>query len=380
MPTQNENFAVADNEAVSLVIGGKTHGAWEAYDIDSDLLIPADDWQCVIATGNVVMPENVKPGAEVQVRVGSDTVLTGRIDRISHIIRKGSHTYQLSGRDMAAQLVDCSAPVFVRKMATLEEIITSIVRPLGIKRIRLQTTSATATREKINVEPGDTAWEVLRNAAEANGLWPWFEPDGTLVVGGPDYTTPPVAVLICDPDRSNVESITRTDNIAERYSDITVLGQTHATHTEGGKNNLKGIAKDTGIDWPRPKIVIDHETDTTLLCEERAAKLMGDSRLKGFDLKVTVKGHRIYAPGEPGDGQLWKPGQRVRVFSTLLQLDGIFFVMGRKFLRSRGYGTTTELTLKEDGVWVVDAHPHKRKHRRGKNAFAGKIITFDNVQ
>jgi prophage tail gpP-like protein len=376
---QNDASALPD-EAASLLIGGQAHATWEAYEIDSDLLIPADAWQFTVAAQQRALPATVKAGAEIQVRIGTDLVLTGRIDNIKHSIRKGSHTFQLSGRDLAAQLVDCSAPIFVRKMSTLREIITSIVRPLGINKIRLQTTATGAVREKINVEPGDTAWEVLRNAAEAEGLWPWFDPDGTLVVGGPDYSAAPVAVLWCHASGSNVESISSDENIAERFSDITVLGQTHATKAEGGKHNLKGQAKDTSISWSRPKIVVDHETDTTQLCEERAAKLMGDSRLKGFELQVTVKGHRIYAPGEPGDGLLWQPGQRVRVASDLLGIDAVYFLMGRKFLRSRGYGTTTELTLKEDGVWVVEAHPHKKKHRRGKNALTGEIITFEDVK
>lgn len=378
MPTLND--AASSDEAVSLLIGGLAHQQWEAYEIDSDLLIPADAWHCTIAGVNNVLPSNVVAGAQVAVKVGNDLVLTGRIDTITQSIRKGSRQFQLSGRDMAAQLVDCSAPIFVRKMATLKEIITSIVRPLGISKIRLQTTASTGIREKINVEPGDTAWEVLRNAAEAEGLWPWFDPDGTLVVGGPDYSTPPVAVLYSHAAGSNIESIRRTDNVAERFSSITVLGQTHATAAEGGKHNLKGVATDTGITWSRPKIVIDHETDTTLLCQERAAKLMGDSRLKGFELKIAVTGHRINAPGEPGDGQLWQPGQRVRVASDLMGIDAVYFIMGRKFLRSRGYGTTTELTLKEDGVWIIEAHPHKRKHRRGKNALTGEVITFEDVK
>jgi prophage tail gpP-like protein len=369
-----------DREAVSLTIGGQAHSTWESYEIDSDLLIPADAWQFTVSAKGRVLPENVKAGADIQVKVGPDLVLTGRIDNIKRTLKKGVNTFQLSGRDLAAQLVDCSAPIFVRKMSTLREIITSIVRPLGISKIRLQTTAPGVSREKINVEPGDTAWEILRNAAEAEGLWPWFDPDGTLVVGGPDYSTPPVAVLTANVDGSNVESISSEENIADRFSEITVLGQTHATKDEGGKHNLKGSAKDTGITWSRPKIVVDHETDTTALCQERAAKLMGDSRLKGFELQVSVKGHRINAPGESGDGQLWQPGQRVRVVSDALGVDAVFFLMGRKFLRSRGYGTTTELTLKEDGVWVVEAHPHKNKHRRGKNTVTGEVITFEDVK
>lgn len=366
-----------DGEEVALLIGGMAHTEWESYEIDSDLLTPADAWDVSVGFSDGVLPDAVAAGAQVQIKIGDDLVMTGRIDTLSQSVSKHSHDVHLSGRDSAAQLVDCSAPIFVRKMATLPEIVASIVRPLGITKIRIDAKS-TAVREKINIEPGDSAWDALKNAAEANGLWPWFDPDGTLVVGGPDYTKPPVAVLSLNFNGCNVESLHRTDNVADRFSEITVLGQTHATAQEGGKHNLKGVAKDSAITWPRPKIVVDHETDTPFLCAERARKLMGDSRLHGFTLTAKVFGHRIDAPGEPGDGQLWMPGQRVRVVSDVLKIDAIYFLMGRKFSRNRSSGTATELTLKEDGVWVIDAHPHKNKHRHGKNSLTGEVYDVSN--
>jgi hypothetical protein len=38
------------------------------------------------------------------------------------------------------------------------------------------------------------------------------------------------------------------------------------------------------------------------------------------------------------------------------------------------FDDVSTLTLKEDGMWLVNAHPHKNAHRRGKNAMPGKII------
>ena len=375
MPTAS-NFPRED-EAVTLLIGGQAHLLWEDYEIDSDLIIPADAWQVSLGASDGKLPESVIAGAPVQVKVGNDLVMTGRIDSVEQSIEKGRRTFHLSGRDGAAQLVDCSAPIFVKKFATLEEIAAALVRNLGIAKIRIDA-KKTATREKINVEPGDSAWEALRNVAEANGLWPWFDPDGTLVIGGPDYTSEPVAVLTCNFDGGNIEKMTRFDGIADRYSDITVLGQTHGTAREGGKHAMKGVARDTGITWPRPKIVVDHETDTPQLCQDRANKLMGDSRLRGFMLAAMVQGHRINAPGEPGDGMLWTPGQRVRVVSDALNLDAVYFLMARRFSRNRHDGTHTDLKLVEDGVWTVDAHPHKRKHRRGKNSLPGQVLDVSN--
>jgi len=362
-------------DTVELLIAGQAHGDWSSYEIDSDLLTPADAWHVTLGMTDGRMPPDVVVGAPVEVRVGGETVMIGRVDEINHQVSKTSHTFTMSGRDQAAVLVDCSAPVFVAKMVDLKEIVAKTVRTLGITKIRIDA-DATRTREKINVEPGDSAWDTLAHAAEANGLWPWFDPDGTLVIGGPDYSTPVVATLVLRKSgkSNNVLSLAKQESVHGRYSEVTVLGQTHGTEMEQGKHALRGSWKDDGVSWYRPKIVTDHEADNTAVCVDRAHKLISDSRLNGLSISALVKGHRITAPSQPSDGLLWKPGQRIRVISEPHNLDAIYFLMGRKFTRSRMDGTRTALTLKEDGMWVTDAHPHKNKHRRGKNSLPGKII------
>lgn len=363
------------SENLQLLIGGKVHDRWESYEIDSDLLVPADAWRVTLGMPGGDWPEAVVIGAPVQAKLGNDVVLNGRIDDIDDTVTKEEHSLQLNGRDGAAVLLDCSAPVFVAKQAGLDEIIAKIVRPLGVSKIRIDA-AKTTTREKINVEPGDSAWNVLTNAAEANGLWPWFDPDGTLVVGGPDYSKPPVATLIMRRNGrgNNVKRIMRSQSMRDRYSEVTVLGQTHGTAMATGKNNLRGAAKDDGMSWYRPKIVVDHEADNNGVCQSRARKLLADGRLRGLSFKATVKGHRIVAPGQPTDGLLWQPGQRVVLVSEPHGVSGIYFLMARKFTLSRSAGTETILTLHEDGVWTLDAHPHKNKHRRGKNSLPGKVV------
>lgn len=356
------------SDRVELLIAGRAHGDWERYCVESDLLTPADAWSVVLGLEDHRLPPEVIEGAEVEVRVGGERAMVGRIDDVEEPVSKREHTVSLNGRDGAAILVDCSAPIFVARKPDLAEVVAKVVKPLGITKIRIDA-DQTRTREKINVEPGDSAWEALRNAAEANGLWPWFDPDGTLVIGGPDYSTPPVATLILrrDGKGNNVESMTPKRSIQGRFSEVTVLGQTHGTELEEGKHNLKATVRDPGVSWYRPKVVVDHEADSPAVCRDRARKLLADSRLEAFTLSVVVKGHRIVAPGQPSDGRLWSPGQRVYVKSEAHKLDGIYFLMGRKFIGGRSGGAITELILKEDGVWVLDAHPHKRKHRVGKN-------------
>lgn len=270
-------------------------------------------------------------------------------------------------------MVDCSAPVFVARQIGLADIAARICRPLGLTRIRIDAESAT-TRDKINVEPGDSAWDVLQHAAEANGLWPWFTPDGTLVIGRPTTPAAPVATLkLSRAGRdNNVVRLTETRDVARRYSQLTVLGQTHGTGSQTGQHALRGEARDTGIGWYRPKVIVDHECDSTSIAQHRARKLLADARLDGYTLTAELHGHLVDAAARTPVP--WAPGQRVHVVSEPHGIDEVMFVMGRRFEGGRDRAPTTILTLKQDGVWQLDAHPNHRQHRRGKNKTPGQII------
>lgn len=349
-------------DVVSLLIGGKVHSTWGTYSIDSDLMTPADAWGVRLGLPEKAFPPEVKKGAAVEARVGADTVLRGRVDTVTRRVGRPQRVLEMSGRDNAAILVDCSAPIFVAKEVTLAEIVAKVVRPLGITRVRIDADSAGDTNEKINVDPGSTAWDVLKQAAEANGLWPWFEPDGTLVVGGPDYSTPPVATLIerFDGKGNNTLMLEHVSSINDQYSEVTVLAQGHGTAESNGQNAIRATVKDTEMAVYRPLIVTNGDMPDGDMARAFARKLLTDGRLAGEALSAVVKGHRT------SDGVLWSPGQRVHVKSESLGINAIWFLMGRQFIGGRESETVTNLVLKEDGVWTLDAYQKRKKGRKGK--------------
>ncbi|EKN3348237.1 phage tail protein, partial [Yersinia ruckeri] len=295
-----------------------------------------------------------------------------------------------------AILVDCAAPIFTSRQLGLEEVIANIVRPLGITKIRINAESA-IRNDKVSIEPGERAWDALVRAAAGRGLWPWFEPDGTLVVGGPDYTTPPVATLIMrfDGEGNNLLSLNDNASINGSFSELTVLAQGHgqgsksstdlgivdidsssiqsvasdepdddigqdAGTAETGTHGLKTVIKDPTVPYYRPHIMVVGDADNLDQVRYRGRKAMADARLAGYSLTGVVAGHRN------SDGILWQPGQRIHVRSEPHGIDGIFFLMGREFISGRPEGETTTLRLKEDGIWIPDAFPKKKKGRKKK--------------
>lgn len=344
------------DNTVTLLINGKTHGQWTNYDIVSDLLTPADDFSVTLGRPVDAKPDTVRAGDKVEVRVGGDTVLSGRIDRVQTVTEKGGKTLTIQGRDDAGVLLDCSAPLFNAQDMDLNQIIEKIVKPLGLAKIRIDAAKTDKTH-KVQIEPGSRAWDTLLEYAEANGLWPWLEPDGTLVIGGPDYTAAPVAELVLrtNGQNNNIKRLEVNRDMAARYSEVTVLAQSHS-----GKNNIKATAKDESVKLHRPLIVTEPDIDSQAQAQRKAKKRLADSRLEGLTITATVQGHRT------DDGTLWQPGQRINVLSEPDGIDAVYFLMARTFTGGRGQPTETVLTLKEDGAWVLDADPPKKKQGAGK--------------
>lgn len=354
MPTPNNQFA--------LTIGGKIHADFASYEIDSDLLIPADAWQFDLASTRTVLPDFIQEGVAMRASLDGTTILTGVIDDIDEQVAKGQHSVSLTGRDLAGQLLDCSAPIFDGQQLDLKQILTQFLAPFGIK-YRIEA-AATAIREKVTVEPGETVWEVIAKAAEANGLWQWFTAEGVLTVGEPNPKTPIVAHLMMRRDGvgNNVESVSRRRSLHERYSTITVLSQSAGSHLEAGKHDIKADLADKGVGLHRPKIITSGDCENIQAARAKAKKLMVDGQLNSQTLTVTVKGHYSET------GVLWQPRQRVTLLSEPHNIDGIYFIMGRKFKLSRATGKTTELRLRVDGIWSIDPYKAKARKRKGKKA------------
>lgn len=392
-----------DDDTVTVLINGKVHTTWGRYQIDSDFLIPADAWSVTVGLPDGVFPEEIKKGVPVQVKVGADTVLSGRIDATQRNISRKQVSLSMSGRDNAAVLVDCASPIFTSRQLGLEEVIANVVRPLGIQSIKIIAESGIRS-DKVNVEPGERGWDTLVRAASARGLWPWCEPNGTLVIGGPDYTAEPVATLVMNRNGqgNNLISLNERSSIVGMYSELTVLAQGHAqgkkTQTlidvdsatfaaaltdddsdmvesvgspETGFHALKHVVRDQSVPYFRPQIMVVGDADNLEQVQYRARKAMADARLSGFELIAEVKGHRTES------GKLWTPGQRVRIKSEPHNIDQIFFLMGREFTLSRTEGKLTVLRFKEDGIWIPDAFPKKRKAKKHRSRNNKKLEIVD---
>ena len=352
---------------VTVEVDGKAHNSWKSYDIDSDFLIPADAFKfdLGVPSNSTVLPDF--SGAEVKVRINGELVMTGIVDTTQHTISKTNRTYSLNGRDRASILVDCSAPITNVKGLTVLDAVKKIVEPLGIKKVALRAEN-NPTLDKVDIDVGETAWNAAMRCANSAGLHLWFEPNGVLIIGGADYSTPPVATLCCmkDGKRNNFEQADLMFDVSNRFSEVTFLAQNHGKQGQDNKNDLKWVYKDPEMTTYKPKIVVVSDVDNLEALQKWAKKYIADSVLEGFTLTIIVPDHKMQ------DGTLWQPGQRVHVICEEYEIDAIFFLMGRRFTLSRNGGTQTELRFKQDGIWTPDAYSAKAEKARKRKGKKGK--------
>lgn len=361
----SDNYPYENDVVVE--IDGKSHNNWKSYDIDSDFLIPADAFAFDIGvpSDSTVLPDY--SGAEVKVRINDMLVMTGIVDTVQHGISKTNRTYRLNGRDKASVLVDCSAPITNVKGLTVLDAVKKIVEPLGIKQVQLKAEN-NPLLDKVDIDVGETAWNAAMRCANSAGLHLWFEPNGVLIVGGADYSTPPVATLCCmkDGSQNNFEQADLSFDVSNRFSEITFLAQSHGKQGQDNKNDLKWVYKDSEMTTYKPKTVVVSDVDNLEALQKWAKKYIADSILEGFTLTIIVPDHKMQ------DGTLWQPGQRVHVICEEYDIDAIFFLMGRRFMLSRQGGTQTELRFKQDGIWTPDAYSAKAEKARKRKGKKGK--------
>lgn len=361
----SDNYPYENDVVVE--IDGKSHNNWKSYDIDSDFLIPADAFAFDIGVPSDSTVLLDYSGAEVKVRINDMLVMTGIVDTVQHGISKTNRTYRLNGRDKASVLVDCSAPITNVKGLTVLDAVKKIVEPLGIKQVQLKAEN-NPLLDKVDIDVGETAWNAAMRCANSAGLHLWFEPNGVLIVGGADYSTPPVATLCCmkDGSQNNFEQADLSFDVSNRFSEITFLAQSHGKQGQDNKNDLKWVYKDSEMATYKPKTVVVSDVDNLEALQKWAKKYIADSILEGFTLTIIVPDHKMQ------DGTLWQPGQRVHVICEEYDIDAIFFLMGRRFMLSRQGGTQTELRFKQDGIWTPDAYSAKAEKARKRKGKKGK--------
>jgi prophage tail gpP-like protein len=278
----------------------------------------------------------LRTGDACSIELDGETVISGYIDGVDPQFDADGYSITVSGRDRAADLVDCSA---VHKPGSwsnqrIEAIAAELAKPFGIT-----VTAKADTGEKVKrfaLQQGETVYAAIDRLARYRALLAVSNSSGDieLIRPGGDAI---VARLV---EGQNILGGRASHDSKDRFSQYIVKGQASGDDRVNGKAAaaVKGEASDPGVARYRPLILIGEDQSTTAGVRNRAAFEATSRAAKAQRATVPVAGWRRE------DGQLWTPNVRVSLTSPFLLIDGTMLVSEVAFVKD-DRGTVTELTV-----------------------------------
>lgn len=303
-----------------------------------------------------------RPGALVEVVVGGDTVITGRVDKLDGSHAKDQHSLSLTGRSLTRNLVDCSpkGPTDFRRKSP-EQIVRALAGPYGVEVVVEEDLGEKLPRFDLN--EGELVGAAIQRLAQVRGFVATDDAAGRLVLtrGG--------AVGRADVDLvvgENVLGGSGTLDASGVFSEYRIKGVRLGNDNDFGEVlQSVGTAADdiAGSLEPGRLLELQAESGEDLArCRERAAWEAATRYGQAISLSYEVQGWRQ----RPG-GRLWELRELVYVRDDLLGISGDFLVVDVDMVLGLD-GTRTRLGLAPPEAFELLPPAAKRKGAKGKRA------------
>lgn len=376
---------------IALLINGKEFKGWDRWEVESDILQPADAFSLSVPNMSAEQTGYLIPNVAFKLVLDGRLVMRGYVDDVVHTTTASESRIEVTGRDDFGNLVDCSAqPGTHRKidLVTLARALTSV----WSMDWTVQPGLTLPTHSKVKVEPGDTVMDVIARLAKKDNLLVWFTSSGTATIGRPDYSQEVAHKLrLYTPDsglqaENNIVSSRVRFSYQDRFSTYTVAGSGANDATNYGRSSLRKAVKpdvdftgrklsdqswnfyptrpvkprqvlkitqaDTEVTVPRPLIIPDGDIKTiqqaTDRCELERSRRAFDSTV----LEYNVRGHYGTPQKAGGNEVMYDADQRAEVVDYPGGVNGIWYITKRRF-KLDSNGPSTDLTLHPDGVWLA---------------------------
>jgi len=348
--------------SVELIVNGKRFGGWERISIDRGIeqmsglfdLTVTDKWNS--PTGQLMA--EIKAGQSCEVTVAGSTVITGYIDAVHRGYDARSHEINLSGRDKAGDLIDCSAIYKTGAWSNkrIEQIAADLCAPFGIKVSAQAPTGAALPA--FSIQEGETVYEAIERAARMRALLVISDGLGGIVLTRASRARAPADLI----EGQNILQADGEFNMADRFSDYIIKGQAQ------GDDNIHGAAvahpsatcKDSGVPRYRPLIVIAEDQGGTATFAERATWERNIRAGRGTRATVTVNGWAV-------GGKVWQPNTITRLTSPFLNADHELLIASVRFTLDDRAGALTTLELARPEAYdtiIEDVSPRRNKKKK----------------
>ncbi|HFG1699826.1 TPA: phage baseplate assembly protein [Vibrio cholerae] len=312
------------SDVVTLRAGGNLYQGWTKISVTRSLeamsgafdLELTHKWQGSSDRYRAFM-EPIQQGAPCIVEIGGDRVITGYVDDWVPSYDDKQVIISVSGRDKTSDLIDCSIVYPSGQFANqdLTQIARTVCQPFGIKVI--VNTDVGAPFQRIQIEQGETPYELLSRLARQRGVLLTSDAFGNLVITRASKQRAGFSLVL----GQNVKAARGRFSWRNRYSNFIVkasgaaFGQWDSSpaQTVGG---IKAEVKDVEIGRYRPMIIVNEEITTAEGAARRGQWERQRSVGRSNTAEFTVVGWRV-----PETGKVFDFNQIVPVRDDILGLD-----------------------------------------------------------
>ena len=339
---------------VALEVDGYLYSGWTSVDIDRSIAQMSGSFFLSLASKERTSADDwpILDGAACRVILNGVVIITGFIDAVSRYVSADDRGIDVRGRDLTADLVDCSA---IHKTGSwkgrkLEAIAAEIVKPFGVP-ITLTSETGKAFK-RFALQPGETVFSAIERMCRYRGLVPWSPGDGSLQIGSPDLG--PVIGLLREGD--NVLEASGSRDQSDRFSQYIVKGQSSGDDERNGATvaQVKGEAIDPGVARYRPLLLIGEEQSDQAALKKRAEWEAAVRSGRSQTARITVPGWLSR------DGMPFMHGYRALCDVPSAGIVGELLIERLRFVRDAERGTFTVLDLVPPEAWTQLPEPEPK--------------------
>jgi len=332
---------------LTIISGQQQISGWTTVRVTRGIERMPNDFQIEMTERNPDGSQiTISPGAQCQIKLGEDLVLTGYIDTYEASVDSDMHTVSISGRSKSEDVVDCSAeyPNAQIMSSTALQIAQKLSEPYGITVA--QNVGPTIIVPQFNLMYGETAVEIIERVTRFYKLLYYDMPDGSILLTQASTKQAGSGLT----QGVNVQSAKVRFDMT-RFSDYVCVYQSVATFSDGqsldsGQNNSMNQffeVQDPTVPRHRQKIIIVQSGDINPAFQVTRDTALWESNRrygKAYELHAVVDSWR------DATGKLWEPNTLVPINIPALKLVNVTWLINEvTYVRDENGGTTASLIL-----------------------------------
>lgn len=352
---------------VTIQVGASRFVGWQNVSITRSCESMPNNWSLTASAEFLQGPAlaGTRPGQSCLIYIGSDLVITGKIDRRSIPIDAHDHQVTLSGRGITRNLVDCSADLLndpgIRggqiNGANALDVAAKLCKAYGITACSAVADLGIAI-PSFQVPLGETPYQIIESVARYAGYLVYEDVSGRLVLDrigtsqhASGFTLP-----------GNIEAINAERSVDGRFSTyVVVFSGVDQTADLGGLANRRATILDDTLGEYRLRIIVSEQIaptpagqqtiDNDAIARQRAnwekARRIGRSQAAC----ITCDSWR------DSNGTLWMPNWLATIDAPAADISNATWIIGSLTFRKDSSGTHTDLILMPPDAFTPEPNP-----------------------